>query len=100
MQVTAIPVDLSFKSSKKKGFILPPAASVGNLCPIVGSVRRYYYEVFVKFHLLLAGVLVVAVWRHTNSGKSFTTPTIYLLAVTGIWLLTNAATCSAPPSRA
>ncbi|KAI9772408.1 MAG: hypothetical protein M1840_000611 [Geoglossum simile] len=42
-------------------------------------IRRHFYEVFLKLHLVLAIVVIPATWRHLSSRKLWVPPTIYLL---------------------
>lgn len=48
-------------------------------------IRRHFYEVFLKLHLLSAGVLLTAVWLHIKSGV-LAVPKVYLLTATCLWL--------------
>jgi hypothetical protein len=54
-------------------------------------VRRRFYEVFLKLHLLLAGALVLAVWLHSKSGEVMAVPKVYLLTATCLWFLVQLA---------
>jgi predicted ferric reductase len=46
----------------------------------MGVVRRRWYELFAKLHLVLAVLAVVAAWLHVASGSVFRPPEVYLFA--------------------
>ncbi|KAI9767639.1 MAG: hypothetical protein M1840_005510 [Geoglossum simile] len=51
------------------------------------TVRRHLYEIFLKFHLVLAAIVVAAIWLHNRSKKLFESPIVYLLASICLWIL-------------
>ncbi|KAI9784310.1 MAG: hypothetical protein M1839_002371 [Geoglossum umbratile] len=51
------------------------------------TVRRHLYEIFLKFHLVLAAIVVAAIWLHSGSKKLFESPIVYLLASICLWIL-------------
>ena len=47
--------------------------------------RRHLYETFVRLHQILSAVIMVGIWMHVP-GNPKTSPTIYLLIASCIWL--------------
>jgi predicted ferric reductase len=73
-----------------RSWSLPTIVAAATLTTILISsgtfIRRHFYEVFLKLHLLLAGLLVTAVWLHIKPGKVLAVPKVYLLTATCLWL--------------
>jgi predicted ferric reductase len=68
--------------------MIPPQAvsTMGSLLLISSAiVRSYFYEFFVKFHLVQAAIVVAAVWVHAPSKTLLRTPTVYLLVGVSLW---------------
>jgi predicted ferric reductase len=53
----------------------------------VAAIRRRLYEIFLKFHLVLAAVVVAAIWFHNIPRKPLESPVVYLLASVCFWML-------------
>jgi predicted ferric reductase len=53
----------------------------------VASVRQRAYEIFHKLHLILATILIVAIYLHSKSKELWTPPTVYLLAAIFLQIL-------------
>ncbi|KAI9767709.1 MAG: hypothetical protein M1839_004370 [Geoglossum umbratile] len=51
------------------------------------TVRRHLYKIFLKSHLVLAAIVVAAIWLHNRSKKLFESPIVYLLASICLWIL-------------
>jgi len=49
-------------------------------------VRHVFYEIFIRSHSVLAGVIFVAVWLHMWPRKLLVPPTIYLLVAACLWV--------------
>ncbi|OCL05849.1 hypothetical protein AOQ84DRAFT_379187 [Glonium stellatum] len=50
------------------------------LLSLVASVRRHVYEIFSKIHLILAAIVIAAIYPHCPSKEPWTAPTVYLFA--------------------
>ncbi len=48
-------------------------------------IRRHFYEIFAKFHLILAVSIVTAIWVHTPPSKLLAPPRVYLLVAASLW---------------
>jgi predicted ferric reductase len=53
----------------------------------IASVRQRVYEIFHKLHLILATILIVAIYLHSKSKELWAPPTVYLLAAIFLQIL-------------
>ena len=51
-------------------------------------VRRLFYEMFLRLHMILAAMVITAIWIHSPSGKPLTSSTLYLLVASCLWAST------------
>ncbi|KKY22692.1 putative ferric-chelate reductase [Phaeomoniella chlamydospora] len=49
----------------------------------IGYIRRHFYEIFSKAHLVLVALALAAIYVHTPSKNPFTVPKVYLLVAAG-----------------
>ncbi|KAH8653957.1 hypothetical protein BGZ60DRAFT_386823 [Tricladium varicosporioides] len=67
---------------KTSGVAKLVAAAVGTvlLSSSVTCVRRRFYEIFQKLHLMLTAILIAAIYLHSTSKNLFKPPILYLFA--------------------
>jgi predicted ferric reductase len=67
---------------KIKELTLLKAAAVGVvlLFSSIAYVRRRFYEIFQKLHLILTAILIAAIYLHSTSKNLFKAPILYLFA--------------------
>jgi predicted ferric reductase len=53
----------------------------------IASIRQRVYEIFHKLHLVLATILIVAIYLHNKSKELWAPPTVYLLAAIFLQIL-------------
>ena len=46
----------------------------------VAGIRRYVYEIFSKLHLILAAIVIAAIYLYSPSKELLTPPAVYLFA--------------------
>ena len=49
-------------------------------------IRRSFYEVFLKVHILLIGIVIATVWIHSWNGRLFVPPVLYLFITAFLWI--------------